>query len=112
MREKKILTRLYVVVALLVVFSIAIGASLVQTQVSDGAKYRKLALERTEKIVTIEPNRGSLYSDDGSLLATSVSRYEIRFDAVTVASKDFELHLIALSDSLGVLLQKPPTYHG
>ena len=110
MREKKILTRLYVVVALLVVFSIAIGASLVQTQVSDGAKYRKLALERTEKIVTIEPNRGSLYSDDGSLLATSVSRYEIRFDAVTVPSKDFELHLIALSDSLGVLLQKPANY--
>ena len=110
MREKKILTRLYVVVALLVVFSIAIGASLVQTQVSDGAKYRKLALERTEKIVTIEPNRGSLYSDDGSLLATSVSRYEIRFDAVTVPSKDFELHLIVLSDSLGVLLQKPANY--
>ena len=110
MREKKILIRLYVVVALLVVFSIAIGASLVQTQVSDGAKYTKLALERTEKIVTIEPNRGSLYSDDGSLLATSVSRYEIRFDAVTVPSKDFELHLIALSDSLGVLLQKPANY--
>ena len=110
MREKKILIRLYVVVALFVVFSIAIGASLVQTQVSDGAKYIKLALERTEKIVTIEPNRGSLYSDDGSLLATSVSRYEIRFDAVTVPSKDFELHLIALSDSLGVLLQKPANY--
>ncbi len=59
MREKQILTRLYVVVALLVVFSIAIGASLVKTQVSDGAKYRKLALERTEKIVTIEPSRGA-----------------------------------------------------
>ena len=110
MREKQLLKRLYLVVAILVVFSIAIGASLVKTQVSEGPKYRKLALERTEKIVTIAPSRGSLYSDDGSLLATSVSRYEIRFDALTVASKDFELHIAALSDSLAGLLEKPASY--
>ncbi len=109
-KEKNILVRLYLVVGVLVLFAIALGASLLNTQFKQGAKYRKLAAERTEKIVTIEPSRGSLISDDGSLLATSVSRYEIRFDAVTVRKEDFESHIAALSDSLATLLKKPSAY--
>lgn len=111
MKERQILKRLYLVVAFLVLFAIGIGASLLNIQVNQGAKYRKLALERTERVVTIEPNRGSLYADDGSMLATSVSRYEIRFDAVTVKHKDFEKEVSTLSDSLGVLLKKPASFY-
>lgn len=103
-KERNILIRLYVVIAFLVVFAVAIGASLVNTQVNQGATYKKLALERTEKVVTIAPTRGSLYSDDGSLLAISVSKYEVRFDAVTVKEKDFQDYVVALSDSLAKVL--------
>lgn len=49
-----------------------------------------MAEESTIKNFVIQPNRGNLYSDDGSLLATSVTRYDIRFDAVTVSVKNFE----------------------
>ncbi|MEN8666532.1 MAG: penicillin-binding protein, partial [Flavobacteriaceae bacterium] len=106
-KEKNILIRLYLVVGALVVFAVALGASLLNIQLKQGAKYKKLAAERTEKVVTIEPSRGSLISDDGSLLATSVSRYEIRYDALTVKKEDFEAHIGALSDSLSVLLKRP-----
>ncbi|MCI4642447.1 MAG: transpeptidase family protein [Flavobacteriaceae bacterium] len=106
-KEKNILIRLYLVVGALAVFAVALGASLLNIQLKQGAKYKKLAAERTEKVVTIEPSRGSLISDDGSLLATSVSRYEIRYDALTVKKEDFEAHIGALSDSLSVLLKRP-----
>ena len=109
-KEKNILRRLYLVVGLLVFFAMGIGAALLNTQINQGDKYKKLALDRTEKVVTIAPSRGSLYADDGSMLATSVSRYEIRFDAVTVKHIDFESEVAALSDSLAFLLNKPAAF--
>ena len=109
--EKGILTRLYIVAGGLFLFAIAVLVKLVSIQVVDGDKYRKLAMARTEKVFTIAPKRGNLYSDDGSLLATSVSRYTIRFDAVTVRNKDFEEHVKALSDSLARMFGKTSSYY-
>ena len=76
-----------------------------------GDKYRDLALKRTEKMFTIAPNRGNLYSDDGSLLATSVSKYTIRFDAVTVNDEDFKKHIKPLSNDLAKLTGKTSSYY-
>jgi len=98
--DKTILKRLYIVVALLVLFAGAVLFKLVSIQIIDGEKYRALAETRTSRIFTIEPNRGNLYSDDGSLLATSVSKYTIRFDAVTVNDIDFKQNIKPLSDAL------------
>lgn len=109
--EKSILTRLYIVAGGLFLFAIAVLVKLVGIQMVDGDKYRKLAMDRTEKVFTIAPKRGNLYSDDGSLLATSVSRYTIRFDAVTVRSKDFEEHVKALSDSLAKMFGKTSSHY-
>ena len=47
-------------VGALVVFAVALGASLLNIQLKQGAKYKKLAAERTEKVVTIEPDRKSV----------------------------------------------------
>ncbi|MEH6681398.1 MAG: penicillin-binding protein [Sediminicola sp.] len=109
--EKNILTRLYIVAGFLFLFAVAVMVKLVSIQMVDGDKYRKLAMDRTEKLFTIAPNRGNLYSDDGSLLATSVSRYSIRFDAETVSNKDFELYLKPLCDSLGKLFDRPSSVY-
>lgn len=95
----------------LFLFAMAVLVKLVSIQVVEGEKYRKLAMARTEKMFTIAPKRGNLYSDDGSLLATSVSRYTIRFDAETVANKDFEENVKALSDSLAKLFGKTTSYY-
>ncbi len=98
--DKSILKRLYIVAALLVLFAGAVLFKLVSIQIVDGEKYKALAETRTSHIFTIEPNRGNLYSDDGSLLATSVSKYTIRFDAVTVNDIDFKQNIKPLSDAL------------
>lgn len=109
--DKNILTRLYLVTAGLFLFAAAVVVKLVSIQMVDGEKYKELAEQRTEKMFTIAPNRGNLYSDDGSLLATSVSRYTIRFDAVTVKDADFKTQVGPLSDSLARLLGKSASHY-
>ncbi len=104
------MTRLYVVAGCLFLFAGAVVVKLISIQMVDGHKYKELAEQRTEKLFTIAPNRGNLYSDDGSLLATSVSRYTIRFDAVTVKDKDFEAQVAPLAGALSRLLGKPASH--
>lgn len=98
---KNIMTRLYIVASCLFLFAAAVVFKLVSIQMVQGEKYKALAMKRTEKMFTIAPNRGNLYSDDGSLLATSVAKYTIRFDAVTVSQHDFETLVQPLSEALG-----------
>ncbi|WP_158975696.1 penicillin-binding protein [Cellulophaga sp. L1A9] len=109
--DKKILTRLYVVAVFLLLFAVAVVVKLFSIQLVDGDKYRQLAEDRTERVFTITPNRGNLYSADGSLLATSVSRFNIRFDAVTVKDKDFKENIKPLCQSLSKLLGKPAAHY-
>ena len=110
-QEKNIMIRLYVVACCLFLFAIAVGVKLVSIQMVQGDKYKALAMKRTEKMFTIAPNRGNLYSDDGSLLATSVSKYTIHFDAVTVKQQYFEENVIPLANSLGDLFGRPSSFY-
>jgi len=80
-------------------------------QYIQGDKYRALAESRTIKEVVVKSNRGSIYADDGSLLATSVPKYDIRFDAVTVSKKNFSEHIKPLCDSLSKMLGKTSGYY-
>lgn len=109
--EKRILKRLYVVAGFLFLFAAVVLFKLVSIQMVHGEKYRKLAMKRTEKMFTIAPNRGNLYSGDGSLLATSVSRYTIRFDAVTVGDVDFKENVKSLANALSKLTGKSSSYY-
>jgi cell division protein FtsI (penicillin-binding protein 3) len=89
----------------------AVVVKLMSIQMVHGEKYKHLAEQRTERMFTIAPNRGNLYSDDGSLLATSVSRYTIRFDAMTVKDSDFEALVKPLSDALAGLLHNSSSHY-
>lgn len=109
--DKSILTRLYFVASALVLFAGVVLFKLVSIQVVDGEKYMALSETRTTKMFTIEPNRGNLYSDDGSLLATSVSKYTIRFDAVTVKDSDFKENVKPLSDALSEQFGQPSSHY-
>jgi len=111
--EKNIMNRLYLVAGGLFVFAILVVVKLVDIQMIkvNGKTYKELAAQKTEQMFTIEPNRGNIYSDDGSLLAASVAKYEIRFDTNTVKPKVWEENIGPLCDSLGVLFNKPSSYY-
>jgi cell division protein FtsI (penicillin-binding protein 3) len=109
--EKNILNRLYFIAGGMFLFAIAVAVKLVNIQFVQGEKYKAMAEERTLRNAVIEPSRGNMYADDGSLLATSVSRYDIYFDTQTVRKKTFNTNLKALSDSLSRLLGKSSAHY-
>ena len=109
--EKNILNRLYFIAGCMFIFAIAVSVKLIDIQFVQGEKYRDLALKNTTKNFVISANRGNVYADDGSLLATSVPKYEIRFDAVTVSSEDFKEQLLPLSKELSKMFGKSTSYY-
>ncbi len=109
--KKQILNRLYVLTGVLFLFAVAIGYKLVQIEFVHGEQYRVQAEEGTVKTFEIAANRGSVYTADGSLLATSVSRFDIRMDAVTISDEDFESGIKGLSNSLSEMFGKNPGYY-
>ncbi|CAM1334043.1 penicillin-binding protein [Tenacibaculum aestuariivivum] len=109
--KKSILNKLYVVVVLMALFFVAIIFRVFKLQYLEGDKYRKLSLEKTVKNDTIFANRGNVYAEDGNLLATSMTKYTIRMDAVAVPSDVFEKNIRSLSQSLSGLLGKSANYY-
>lgn len=91
--------------------ALAVAIKLIDIQVVDGDKYRALAEARTERMFTIPANRGNLYAGDGSLLATSVPKYDIRFDALAPTDEDFEANIAALGKGLSRILDKESSYY-
>lgn len=91
--------------------AVLIAIKLADIQFVEGDKYRELAAQKTTKNVIIPANRGNVYADDGSLLASSVPKYDIRFDAVTVSKKDFDENLVPLSKALSGMFDKPASYY-
>lgn len=74
-------------------------------QAKEGKKYHKMSEGVTQKIDTIHANKGNVYSSDGSLLATSMFRYEVRMDVETIDEK-------ILNDSLDKLSNKLSYFFG
>ena len=109
--EKNILNRLYFVAGCMFIFAILVVVRLVDIQFFKGDKYRQLAVTSTEKVVTIEATRGNLYAGDGSLLATSVIKYDVRWDAISPSEEDFSQNIVALSRGLSDLLGNSPAYY-
>jgi cell division protein FtsI (penicillin-binding protein 3) len=93
------------------VFALAVVFKLVSIQFIQGDKYRALAEKSTTRDFPIPANRGNVYSADGSLLATSIPKYDIRIDAIQAKEATFEKYIDALADSLHVYKGKPVSYY-
>jgi cell division protein FtsI (penicillin-binding protein 3) len=102
--KKGILNKLYFVFVFMTLFLVAILVKLTDIQYAEGDKYRNLSEQLTLRNDTIFANRGNVFSSDGSLLATSMSQFEIRMDAFTVKSEDFEKNIRGLSVELSKML--------
>lgn len=109
--QKNILNRLYFVAGCMFIFAILVVVKLVSIQIVDGDKYRNLAEKSTIQTKIIPASRGNVYSVNGNLLAMSVPKYDIRFDAVTPSKKTFDKYLKPLCDSLGRYHGKPSSQY-
>ena len=109
--KKNIITRLYVVSFFMLVFASSIIFKLINIQFTNGDYYRELSENRVFKNIEIPANRGNIYSEQGRLLATSVPKYDIRFDALAPTENNFNEYVEELSIKLGENFNKPSEYY-
>nr|WP_255647335.1 penicillin-binding transpeptidase domain-containing protein [Fulvivirga sedimenti] len=80
--------------------AIMVKVSLIQF--SEGEQWNKIAEQISYKTRVVKATRGNIYSDNGSLLATSLPFYEVGFDATRANNEVFDKGL----DSLALLLSR------
>jgi cell division protein FtsI (penicillin-binding protein 3) len=108
--KRRIFIRSIIVSVGLLLFSIAIAARIVYVQRVEGKEWKDRAENSRYRI--IPATRGNIFSDDGSLLVTSVPEYRVGIDlSVTVRhaadSAHFFKNLDSLSIHLGKILKEP-----
>ena len=101
---KQIMYRSYLLVFSLFIFSILLIGKLIHLQFSQGEKYRELASNRTLKNDILQPSMGNIYADDGSIMATSVARYEIRWDAAVPSKTIYQSNKNDLAKGLATII--------
>ena len=100
--KKSIVLRARLAFLAIFLFSLAITIKLVKVQVVDGEKWRKLAQKNIMDYKVVKATRGNIYSDNGSLLATSLPFYKLALDPVQIDDKVYEKGI----DSLALLLSR------
>lgn len=100
-----LLLRVFLVygVVLFVVFWAVRGMVLIQMKEKD--ILLEIASKRELKVRDEVAHRGNVFSKNGTLLATSVPRYSIYFDPLSVNSELFNKEVAQLADSLSRLLK-------
>ena len=106
--KKNITNRLYIVGFFLIVIVFFIVFKIIDLQFFKGDHLISISEKREFKNIEIPANRGNIYSDNGKLLATSVPKYEIRFDALAPSKKNFDKYVDQLADSIGNYYNEPP----
>ena len=95
----------------MLLFASSIIFKLINIQFTNGDYYRELSENRVFKNIEIPANRGNIYSEKGRLLATSVPKYDIRFDALASTEKNFNKYVEELSIELGKNFNKPSEFY-
>ncbi len=83
--KRDILWRVYLAMLFVVVLGGGILFKTFQIQHVEGSHWRALADSLTTAYLPIDAERGNIFASDGSLLATSLPFFDIRFDARTEA---------------------------
>lgn len=89
--RKSILIRVYLAFGLMVFGALLVFGKLLHLQYVDGGEWRAMVDSLTIRERSIEAARGNIYSNDGSLLATSVPEYELRFDAMSIPQEESDV---------------------
>lgn len=85
--KRSILLRVRVAFLFVVLFAIAVVVKIGHVQMVEGEKWAKMGEQISFDYKTVKATRGNIYSDNGSLLATSLPFYKVAMD-VTIPSDE------------------------
>jgi len=100
--KKSILIRVRLAFLAVVVFAVCVAAKIGHIQVIEGEKWIRMGNEISFDYKKMKATRGNIYSDNGSLLATSLPFYKVAMDPTLVKKEIFDAGI----DSLAMLLSR------
>lgn len=100
--KKSILIRVRVAFLAVVIFALCVSAKVGHIQFVEGEKWAKIGNEISFDYKQVKATRGNIYSDNGSLLATSLPFYKVAMDPTLVKEETFRKGI----DSLAMLLSR------
>ena len=97
--DRQMKVRMVVVYVAVTAVAVAVAVKLFTIQFAEGAQWRERAARVATAWHTVEPDRGNILAEDGRLLATTISEYEIRVDMVPRGRNDelLEQHIASLA---------------
>ena len=101
-------SRFYILIGFLVIFGFVLISKLIHLQFYSNTEGLGIAPEALVKNIVLEPSHGDIYAADGNILATSVTRYALHWDALTPSLSLFNENKRTLADSIAVLTSKTP----
>lgn len=101
--RKVILTRITLIYFVLLVFAIVVIVKMVSVQKIKNDRWEEIQKNLSENTIIVNPDRGNICADDGSVLATSVPGYFVRID---LASEGVRKVFDHESDSLAWYLSR------
>jgi cell division protein FtsI (penicillin-binding protein 3) len=90
--KKDILWRVYLIYGLMLVFGLLIIGKVIKIQFMEGDEWQAKAKEETVKAFDVEAVRGTIYAENGLVLATSVPVFEVRMDVANRNVKDDDFY--------------------
>ncbi len=86
--KRDILWRVYLSYILVVIACVAIFGKAIYIQQFEGAKWRSMSDSLHQHIDEIEAERGTIYSEDGQMLSTSIPQFDIYIDFRVAALRE------------------------
>ena len=101
--KKSITWRVVFGMGVVVLFAFWVSFQMFRIQLVEGNKWLAMSDSISIRHQDISPARGNIYSDNGSLLSTSMPIYEIRWDATVVNDVTFHFYVNELAQQLARL---------
>jgi len=112
--KNEVLVRVYIVLGVVLLVSLAIIYKAVEVSVIEGESWRQKSANQYVKLMEIEGDRGNILSEDGKLLATSLPFYDIGFDPNSsgMSDKDFLENVDSLAYCIAEFANSSRTFGG
>ncbi len=104
---KRLMLRFYFFTSLLLFFSFLLIGKLVYIQFYQNNEGLDIQPDTLVKNVVLEPSRGDIFSADGNILATSIPRFDLYWDAIIPSQYLFNTQKNDLADSISAFKEVP-----
>ncbi len=104
--KRDIRFRVYIAFSAICLLGVLIVAKAAWIQVKEGPELRRQALHMNLRTDTLAAERGNIYSEDGTLLSSTIPQFDIHLDLTIVKPDTFARYVDTLARGIAAITQK------